>query len=49
MFLFDLFGDFARPFRNPPPQFEDSDDEAVGYTLFMFIHATLLMRQRDKG
>jgi len=37
MFLFDLFSDFARPFRNAPPQIEDSDDEAVGDTMFMSI------------
>jgi len=28
MFLFDLLADFASPFRNPPTQIEDSDDEA---------------------
>ncbi|KAI0292529.1 hypothetical protein BC826DRAFT_1105424 [Russula brevipes] len=27
MFLFDLFADFARPFRDTYPQMEDSDDE----------------------
>lgn len=43
MFLFDLFADFTRPFRDPPPQTEDSDDESVSYALFMFMHAALLI------
>jgi hypothetical protein len=48
MFLFDLFADFASPFRNPHSQVEDSDDEAVGYSLFMLMHATLLIHRREK-
>jgi hypothetical protein len=48
MLLFDLFADLASPFRNPPSQIEDSDDEAVGFTLFMLVHATLLIHRREK-
>jgi hypothetical protein len=48
MFLFDLFADLASPFRNPHPQIEDSDDEEVGYTPFVLIHSTLLIRRRKK-
>lgn len=31
MLLFDFFPDFASPFRNPPSQIEDSDDEEDEY------------------
>lgn len=49
MFLFDIFADLARPFRDPPPHTEDSDDESVGYTLFMFMHSSAqLIHQREK-
>jgi hypothetical protein len=48
MFPFDFFADFATTSRNPTPQIEDSDDEAVGYTLLMLMHATLLIHQREK-
>jgi len=37
MLLFDLFSDFARPFRNARPQIEDSENEAVGDTIFVPI------------
>jgi hypothetical protein len=50
MRLFDLFADFASPFRTrtPPPHIEDSVEEAVGYTLFMLRHATLLIHRHEK-
>jgi hypothetical protein len=48
MFLFDLFADFASPFRDPAPQSEDSDDELVSYTLFMLMHATPLIHRHKK-
>jgi hypothetical protein len=48
MFPFNLFADFASPFRDPAPQIEDSDDEVVGYTQFMLMHPTLLIHQHEK-
>ena len=49
MFLFNFFADLVHPFRDTRPQIEDSDDEAVGYTLIMLLYASLLTRRRDKG
>lgn len=48
MLLFDFFADFASPFQTPPPHIEDSVDEAVGHTLFMLRHATLLIHRHEK-
>jgi hypothetical protein len=49
MFLFDLFADLVHPFRDARPQIEDSDDEAVSYTLFTLLYTSLLTRRPDKG
>ena len=47
MFLLNFFSDLVHPFRDARPQTEDSDDEAVGYPLFMLC-VSLLTRRRDK-